>query len=100
MAHFAQLNENKEVINIIVVANNDCLDSNGNESESVGIAFCKSIFGDDTNWVQTSYNGNFRGRYAGLGDIYDNVNDIFYYPIVAQLAEEAITESTNATSKL
>ena len=46
-----------------------------------GVAFCQSIFGVNTNWVQTSYNGNRRGKYAGIGDIYDETNDEFYTPV-------------------
>jgi hypothetical protein len=80
MAHFAQLDENNVVINIIVVNNNNCLDANGNESESVGIAFCKDIIGSDTRWIQTSYNANFRKNYAGLGHTYDITRDAFIPP--------------------
>jgi hypothetical protein len=80
MAHFAELNENNQVINVIVVSNNDCLNANGQESESVSIAFCKSLLGEDTQWVQTSYNANFRKNYAGLGYTYDSVRDAFIPP--------------------
>jgi len=80
MAHFAQLDENNQVINVIVVSNNDCLDANGQESESSGIAFCKSLLGENTQWVQTSYNANFRKNYAGLGYAYDSVRDAFIPP--------------------
>ena len=78
MAHFAQLNENNIVTQIIVVSNDDCLDADGNEAEAVGIAFCKSLLGADTNWVQTSYNNNIRFRYAVIGMKYDSANDVFY----------------------
>jgi hypothetical protein len=80
MAHFAELNENNQVINVIVVGNNDCLDANGQESESVGIEFCKSLLGENTRWVQTSYNANFRKNYAGIGYIYDLTRDAFISP--------------------
>lgn len=80
MAHFAQLNENNEVINVIVVGNNDCLDENGQESEQKGIEFCKSILGPNTKWVQTSYNNNIRVRYAGIGMTYDETLDAFIPP--------------------
>lgn len=66
MAHFARI-ENGQVAEVIVV-NNDVLDDNGSESEAKGIAFCKSLFGKDTQWVQTSYNATMRGKYAGVGD--------------------------------
>ena len=55
MAHFAQLNENNEVLQIIVVSDEDTSDSNGVEVESIGIAFCKQLLGEDTNWRKTSY---------------------------------------------
>lgn len=76
MAHFAQLDNDKVVTNVIVVSNADT-SVNGVEDESVGIAFCKKLLGQDTNWIQTSYNGNFRGKYAGIGDTYDAVKDTF-----------------------
>ena len=60
MAHFAQLDGNNQVIQVIVVNNSDCGDLPFPESEPVGVAFCQSIFGGNTKWVQTSYNSNFR----------------------------------------
>lgn len=74
MAHFARI-ENNTVTQVIVVNNEVLLDSEGVEQESLGVAFCKELFGG--KWVQTSYNGNFRGKYAGLGDTYDEVKDVF-----------------------
>lgn len=79
MAHFAQINENNIVTRVIVVSNDDIMD-NGLESESKGIEFCRSLLGQHTNWVQTSYNGNFRKRYAGVGYIYDPNLDAFIPP--------------------
>lgn len=70
MAHFAQLNENNEVLQIIVVSDEDTSDSNGVEVESIGIAFCKQLLGEDTNWRKTSYNSRIRGNYAGIGMSY------------------------------
>jgi hypothetical protein len=67
MAHFASLDENNIVTQVIVVANEDTSDSNGVEVEEIGVAFCKKLLGADTRWKQTSYNGNFRVRYAGIG---------------------------------
>ena len=61
------LDENNVVTQVIVVANEDTSDSNGVEVEEIGVAFCKKLLGADTNWKQTSYNGNFRVRYAGIG---------------------------------
>ena len=70
MAHFAQLDSNNVVINIIVVSNDDTSDSNGTETESIDVAFCQKLVGSDTNWKQTSYNANMRGNYAGIGYTY------------------------------
>lgn len=70
MAHFAKI-ENGIVTQVVVVNNVEVLD------ETTGVNFCKSIFGDDTIWVQTSYNNNFRGRFAGVGMVYDSIRDIF-----------------------
>jgi len=79
MAHFAQLDENNVVTQVIVVHNNELLD-NGVEREELGVAFCKSLFGADTRWVQTSYNGSIRKHYAGVGYTYDPVADEFVPP--------------------
>ena len=87
MAHFAKLNSDNVVEQVIVVNNEVLHDDKGVEQESIGIAFCQSLFGSDTNWVQTSYNGNFRGRYAGTGMTYDPIKDEF-------IAPEAPTDST------
>ena len=70
MAHFAQLDENNLVTQVIVVSNDDTSDSNGVETESIGVAFCQKLLGASTNWKQTSYNGNIRGNYAGIGYVY------------------------------
>ena len=80
MAHFAQIDENNVVLTVIVVSNDDILDENGQENEDIGIAFCKQLLGEHTNWVQTSYNNNFRGRYAVIGGIYNYIKNIFVPP--------------------
>ncbi len=77
MAHFAQLDESNIVTQVIVVHNNELLD-NGVESEAKGVAFCQSLLGG--NWVQTSYNGNIRKNYAGVGFTYDQTRDAFIPP--------------------
>jgi hypothetical protein len=77
MAHFAQLNENNIVTNVIAVHNNELL-VEGVESESKGIEFCQSLFGG--NWIQTSYNARIRQRYAGVGFAYLPNKDIFIEP--------------------
>jgi hypothetical protein len=79
MAHFAQLDQNNIVTQVIVVHNNELLD-NGTESESKGIDFCKSLYGTDTVWKQTSYNGTFRKNFAGIGFLYNEMRDAFIQP--------------------
>ena len=80
MAHFAQIDENNVVTQVIVVANAELLDENGQESEQKGIGFCQSLFGADTRWLQTSYHGNIRKNYAGIGYTYDISLDAFIAP--------------------
>lgn len=80
MAHFAQLNDNNIIITVIVV-NNDVIDNLPfPESEPIGIDFCKSLYGPDTNWRQTSYNANFRKNYAAIDGYYDATLDAFIPP--------------------
>jgi len=78
MAHFAKLDENNVVTQVIVVDNKDCADASGVEKESIGIAFCERLFGG--NWKQTSYNGNKRKNYAGIGYTYNADIDAFVPP--------------------
>ena len=80
MAHFAQLDSNNVVTQVIVVSNDDTSDINGNEVESIGVAFCQKLLGADTNWKQTSYNSNMRVRYAGIGYSYNSELDAFVSP--------------------
>ena len=87
MAHFAKINSDNIVEQVIVVNNEVLHDDKGIEQESIGVAFCQSLFGSDTQWVQTSYNGKFRGQYAGAGMTYDPIKDEF-------IAPEAPTDST------
>ena len=87
MAHFAKV-ENGVVQQVIVVADSDCGGGTFPASEPVGQAFIASL-GLVGEWLQTSYNGNFRGIYAGIGYTYDAVNDVF----VAPPAPEAEAES-------
>lgn len=69
MAHFANV-QNNEVGQVIVVANSDCDNLDFPDSEPIGQAFIASL-GIEGTWLQTSYNGNFRGCYAGIGYSYD-----------------------------
>jgi hypothetical protein len=78
MAHFAKINEDNIVTDVIVVSNLELIDENGNESELKGIEFCKSIF--DGEFVQTSYNNKIRKNYAGVGFLYDPERDAFIPP--------------------
>lgn len=78
MAHFAQLNEENIVTQVIVVANEDTMDAEGNEVEAIGIDFCTNLLGG--KWVQTSYNANIRKNYAGIGFKYDADLDSFIPP--------------------
>jgi hypothetical protein len=78
MAHFAELDENNVVKRVIVVDNKDTSDANGNEVESIGVAFCQKLLGG--NWKQTSYNGKIRKNYAGIGYAYRADIDAFVAP--------------------
>jgi len=79
MAHFAKLDENNVVLEVNVVNNNDLL-QDGVESEAKGIQFLVDWSGGYTNWKQTSYNGNIRKNYAGIGYTYDAQRDAFIPP--------------------
>jgi len=79
MAHFAEINENNIVTQVIVINNKVLLESDNIESEVKGIDFCESLYGH-RNWIQTSYNGNIRYNFAGIGYTFDEVNDAFYAP--------------------
>lgn len=78
MAHFAKLDENNVVTQVIVVANSDTSDASGVEKEHIGAAFCEKLFGG--TWKQTSYNGNVRKNYAGIGFTYNADIDAFVPP--------------------
>jgi hypothetical protein len=77
MAHFAKIEDNL-VTQVIVVDNSDILDESNNESEALGIKICQDLLGG--TWVQTSYNGNIRKNYAGIGYTYDSSRDAFIDP--------------------
>lgn len=69
MAHFAEIDENNNVLRVLVV---------DNAYETQGSLWCKTIFGG--NWIQTSYNGRIRKNYAGVGYKYDPIRDAFIPP--------------------
>jgi hypothetical protein len=80
MAHFAKLNNHDIVITVNVVNNSDINDLPFPESEPVGIAYLQNLYGPETVWKQTSYNGNFRARYGGIGSTYSAEYDAFIPP--------------------
>lgn len=77
MAHFAKLNEDNIVTQVVVVANEILLDDNGIEQEQKGIDFLNTTFGNAV-WVQTSYNDSIRGQYAEIGGFYDSAKNKFF----------------------
>lgn len=79
MAHFARVENN--IVREVIVVNNEVLNNaEGLSGEELGVSFLKSLYGTETEWKQTSYNNNFRGRYAGAGMVYDPVKDEFVFP--------------------
>lgn len=103
MAHFAKIDENNVVIQVVVVDNKDTADASGVEKEHIGAAFLERLLGG--TWKQTSYNGNKRKNYAGLGYTFDAVRDAFIPPKPsddAVLDEETcqwiVTDSVGADS--
>ncbi len=82
MANFAEV-LNGQVQRVIVIANSDCDDLPFPESEPVGQAFIASL-GIAGTWLQTSYNNNFRGVFAGIGYTYDEGSDSFVAPEVVE----------------
>jgi hypothetical protein len=80
MAHFAELDADNRVLRVVVVSNQDIRDRLGREREALGVAFCRSLFGAETRWVQTSYNASSRGKFAGVGDVYDAAQNKFISP--------------------
>jgi len=81
MAHFARIEEGF-VREVLVLDNDVMATAAGNDSETKGKKFLQGLFGADTDWVQTSYSSSFRGKYAGLGDIWDGTNFISQAPDV------------------
>jgi len=86
MAHFAEVDDNI-VRNVIVINNSDCGGGDFPDSEPIGQAFIASI-GIEGDWLQTSYNNNFRGQYAGQGMTYDPVLDEFVSPQIEEPPSE------------
>ena len=111
MAHFAQLDENSTVTQVIVVNNTELVTTKTTttddgyinvaviESEEKGIVFCQSLYGADTQWRQTSYNGSFRGKYAAIGDTYDAGAGEFLSPNVAPSADVPVVSPAVETQQ-
>ena len=78
MAHFCKLDANNVVTQVVVIDNRDTADASGVEKEHIGAAFCERLFGG--TWKQTSYNGNIRKNYAGIGYTYRSDIDAFVPP--------------------
>lgn len=64
MSHFAEIKDG--IVQRVIVSEQDFINSGS--------------VGDSFNWVQTSYNNNFRKQFAGAGYVYDKVNDVFVQP--------------------
>lgn len=79
MAHFAELDASDVVTRVVVVANEVThATATGVEDEALGTAFLTGLLGGE--WVQTSYNGTMRARYAGIGYLFDRQRDEFVPP--------------------
>lgn len=78
MAYFAELDQNNIVKRGISVNDSEYKDQYGNENEDIGALFCHKLLGG--TWIQTSYNARIRGKFAGIGDIYDSATDVFISP--------------------
>lgn len=71
MAHFAEIDNTNKVLRVLVVPD---------EFESDGQNYLANVIGLGGTWIQTSYNANIRGKYAGIGDVYDPIKDEFVTP--------------------
>ena len=76
MAHFAEIIG--DIVARVIVVNNADTAEGGVEDGAIGAAFCTNLLGGE--WVQTSYNGNIRKNYAGIGYTYDTARDAFIAP--------------------
>jgi hypothetical protein len=79
MAYFAEVDENDIVLRVIAVYDKDIKDK-GVEKESKGKVFCKNLLPSSGKWIQTSYNGKTRKKFAGIGDYYDSRKNKFISP--------------------
>ena len=81
MAHFAELDENNKVLRVVVACNEEVNNYGGDQSEMAAKRFEKTakLSFNGVKWVQTSYNNNFRKRFAGIDMSYDPVNNVFIH---------------------
>tara|TARA_R100000306_G_C4276902_1_gene93026 strand:+ start:183 stop:539 length:357 start_codon:yes stop_codon:yes gene_type:complete len=79
MAHFAKIGVGNIVEKVLVVHNDELL-VDGVENEQKGISFLQNLFKSRDNYIQTSYNGNFRKNYAGIGFSYNSELNAFIEP--------------------
>ena len=82
MAHFAEIDSNNKVLRVVVACNQDIANNGGELSEQAAEYFKKicPLSENGIKWIQTSYNNNFRKKYAGRGYIYDSIKDKFISP--------------------
>jgi len=85
MAHFAEVNDRNEVVQVLVVPN---------AQEHRGQEFLADDLGLGGRWIQTSYNGNIRKNFAGIGYYYDEARDAFIAPRLEPHADYAFDEET------
>ena len=96
MAHFARIDSNNTVQEVLVVNNEIITDENGDEQEILGQEFLASL-GLDGVWLQCSYNKTFRYNFPGFGFAYDEQNDAFIPPkpeITEQVSDWILNEET------
>jgi len=79
MAHFARL-DNNNIVRQVIVISDDVAPDPAPDNEQQGQAFIADVLGLSGTWLQTSYNGNFRGVFAGVGYTYDPDLDEFVAP--------------------
>ena len=84
MAHFAQLNE-ENIVQRVIVISDDVAPDPAPDNEAQGQAFIADVLRLAGEWKQTSYNGNFRGTYAGIGYRYDPELDEFVAPVESEV---------------
>jgi len=79
MAHFAEIDSNNKVLRVVVGCNQDVINNGGDQSKQAAKHFenIVKLSENGVEWIQTSYNKNFRKNYAGVGSTYDSVKDIF-----------------------